>query len=76
MRGMDTQAQPRIVQGLVAGGLLLWSTTWAWAARSDGFEDSPVVDEGLPWKAIAFAAVALVGTLVVGFKNAKRTHLD
>jgi hypothetical protein len=29
-----------------------------------------------PWIAVLYAAVGLVGSLVVGFKHARRTHLD
>ncbi len=35
----------------------------------------PLTDE-LPWSAIIYALVFVIGIAVVGFKNAKRTHLD
>jgi len=65
------------------GGLLAWAAgcvLWlaAAAAAQDTGEDNQV--RKLPTKnpaaAMAVAAVMVAGTLVIAFKNAKRTHLD
>jgi len=52
--------------------LLLASAT---AVASNGTA-APAVELKTPWMAIVYAAVSAVGILAVGFKNAKRTHLD
>jgi len=37
---------------------------------------APARKEKTPWAAALYAAVGLAGVLVVGFKHARRTHLD
>ena len=45
------------------------------AFAGDGYEP-PGVEKPNYWWSILVAAVALAGICVIGFKNAKRTHLD
>ena len=47
----------------------------ALAGRADGYE-APEIEAKPPWVAILYVFIALAGICVVGFKNAKRTHLD
>ena len=37
---------------------------------------APAKESKKPWMAILYAAVGFAGVLVVGFKHARRTHLD
>jgi hypothetical protein len=46
-----------------------------WGAQ-DAASAPKIEDGGTPWTAIIYSIVALAGIAVVGFKNAKRTHLD
>lgn len=41
----------------------------------DGFAPKPL-EPSLDWVSLLYALIALIGVCVVGFKNAKRTHLD
>lgn len=43
--------------------------------RGDGYSQAPVVDK-TRWIGFVYAGVALAGIAVVGFKDARRTHLD
>ena len=43
--------------------------------KGDGYSQSPVV-ERTRWVGFVYAAIGVAGVAVVGFKNAKRTHLD
>ena len=45
------------------------------ASAGDGYE-APEIETHVPVTAILYALVFLVGIAVVGFKNARRTHLD
>ena len=58
--------------GLFAG--LLGSAATAWGQVT--YDHPPEVEYQVPWAAIGYAAVFVVGTAAVGFKNARRTHLD
>ena len=41
------------------------------------YDVAPEIEEvPIPWAAILYALVSLAAIAVVGFKNAKRTHLD
>jgi hypothetical protein len=52
---------------------LVWASV---AACADGHDPGPEIEGKVPWMAITYSVVALAGIAVVGFKNAKRTHLD
>lgn len=54
---------------------LLCVATNGWGAQ-DAASAPKIEDGATPWTAIIFSIVALAGIAVVGFKNAKRTHLD
>ena len=55
--------------------LLAWSA--GRLAADDGYvAAAPVAKVKIPWQAVLYALTALAGIAVVGFKNAKRTHLD
>ncbi|HUT57863.1 MAG TPA: hypothetical protein VNA25_08440 [Phycisphaerae bacterium] len=41
----------------------------------DGHEATAIKPQ-VPWVTIAYAVVAVIAIAAVGFKNAKRTHLD
>lgn len=43
--------------------------------EGNGYSQAPVVKH-TRWIAFVCAGVALAGVAIVGFKNAKRTHLD
>ena len=47
----------------------------AWAVPADGYQPKAVVTD-IPWITYIYAVVAAAATAVVGFKSAKRTHLD
>jgi hypothetical protein len=63
----------RVRHWLAAAGAAAGAAQAAWAG--EGF-DPPKIEKNIDWIAYLIAAVAVVGILVVGFKNAKRTHLD
>ena len=59
------------------GSFILLVVSKLAAAAGDGYAGAaPEVESKIPWVAIIYAAVALLGIAVVGFKNAKRFHLD
>lgn len=60
----------------LAAGVCMALATVCGAATPDTYELRPVTDAGLRWDAIGIAIVFLLVTAVVGFKNARRTHLD
>jgi hypothetical protein len=62
----------RMISAVVA---LASQASLAFAASSDGYQ-AAAVEPQTPWWAYLYAVVALAGICVVGFKNAKRTHLD
>ena len=66
----------RILQSLMALAFLSVATVCSAAGPADGYELIPVPDAGIRWDAVGIAALFLIATAVVGFKNAKRTHLD
>lgn len=41
----------------------------------DGYEAPPLKPQ-VPWVTIAYFVVAVIAIAAIGFKNAKRTHLD
>lgn len=57
--------------GLLAGLVLSAGA----ALGQDGYE-APEIETRVPVSAIGYALVFLLGIAVVGFKNARRTHLD
>ena len=59
----------------LASTVLFCLVTCGWAAQ-DAASAPKIEDGATPWTAIIYSVVALAGIAVVGFKNAKRTHLD
>ena len=53
--------------------ILIWANVAFSAA--DGHDPGPDLEAKVPWMAIVYSVVALVGIAVVGFKNPKRTHM-
>ena len=63
-----------IRRGMIALAVLALTAASAWAAK-DGFE-APAPEGNVDWPAIGITAVAALAIAVLGFKSAKRTHLD
>ncbi len=59
------------VLALAVVGLLAAAPAWC----KDEY-DAPAREAQTPWKAIICAAILLAAIAVVGFKHARRTHLD
>jgi len=55
--------------------LLGWAVQPALAIAEDKY-DAPAKENKAAWWCILYAAVFLVASVVVAFKNARRTHLD
>jgi hypothetical protein len=66
----------RILQSLMMLALLGLAVVCNAAGPADGYELMPVPDAGVRWDAVGISVIFLAATAVVGFKNAKRTHLD
>ena len=70
----------RIIQTM--NGTKLFTPIWlalvlcGTAMAGDGHTPAPVVDKPIPWIAILYAVVFLLGIVVIAFKGTKRTHLD
>ena len=60
---------------LVVAAALATSSAAALAAANDGFEP-PALDAPTNWLAWVLGIVFIIGVIIVGFKNARRTHLD
>jgi hypothetical protein len=62
----------RISAAIVALCAMASSAT---AGTSDGYK-FPDIEAQTPWSSVVYLAVFVAAVLVVGFKNARRTHLD
>jgi len=63
----------KIIERAIVVWVVLISAATAWGG--DGFEN-PVPQDTMDWPAVAIAVIGLAAIGVLGFKNAKRSHLD
>lgn len=64
----------KIWHSLVVAAALATSSG-AFAASNDGF-NPPALETSTNWVAWVLCIGFIVGVIIVGFKNARRTHLD
>jgi hypothetical protein len=68
MRGMNKQLRTMLVA--------LANLGWCSIAVAQESGKAPEIEDSPAWFPVMVALVALAGIAVVGFKNARRTHLD
>ena len=64
------------IRFILTGLVILAIAATAMAEAGDDGHFAPDSEAKIPWRSILYIVVALGGIAAVGFKNAKRTHLD
>jgi len=68
----------KILWGVVSAGMVVDSLSRCAAAAGESVDGHvvPKAEGTVPWVAIAYLVVTLLGVSAAAFKNSKRTHLD
>ena len=61
---------------ILTGLIVLALAATAMAEAGDDGHFAPDAEAKIAWRSILYIVVALAGIAAVGFKNARRTHLD